>query len=106
MFCSAWPQPKPWPGEAGGWGDFEKCMLPCYVYSALRYFFPNVPGFHGTLARCHFSMVSVVGSHWSNKCTLLMPGLHQVLQYKCTEEAGFLLTVQMGQAKCVPQSSM
>ena len=39
MFCSAWPQPKPWPGEAGGWGDFAKCMLPCYVYSALRYFF-------------------------------------------------------------------
>ena len=38
MFCSAWPQPKPWPGEAGGWGDFAKCMLPCYVYSALRYF--------------------------------------------------------------------
>ena len=38
MFCSAWPQPKPWPGEGGGWGDFAKCMLPCYVYSALRYF--------------------------------------------------------------------
>ena len=38
MFCSAWPQPKPWPGEAGGWVDFAKCMLPCYVYSALQYF--------------------------------------------------------------------
>ena len=42
MFCSAWPQPKPWPGEAGGWGDFAKCMLPCYVYSALRYFFLSI----------------------------------------------------------------
>ena len=51
------------------------------------------------------SLVILLGSHWSNKCTLLRPGWHQVLQYKCTE-AGFLLTVQLGQAKCVPQFSM
>ena len=45
QFCSAWPQPKPCP-------YFEKCMhscctlsalLPCYVYSALRYFLLHNP---------------------------------------------------------------
>ena len=45
-FYSAWPQPKPWPREAGGQGTLENvyilvALLPCDVYYTLRYFFSS-----------------------------------------------------------------